>query len=191
MEGYKIFKFADLLLLHIKALSIYKHIHPNHCCFAWSSLSSLLPPRTPQLHNNSASTTNDNHPCGVTAETARELTEQVMRAAGPGVGGHITVRTEAWNSQDGQVKKSENTQSWGGIYIFASYKGYTFKYYTTSLLKFAFHKAPFTYLYTDWEIYICIIMLLKVFKKNKLRWLDRWILSFRLCLGLQNGMEWG
>ncbi|XP_012941023.1 myosin light chain kinase, smooth muscle [Aplysia californica] len=47
------------------------------------------------------------------ADTARELTEQLMRTAGPGVSGHITVKSEAWNSQDGQVSRSEKSQSWG------------------------------------------------------------------------------
>ncbi|KAK3803531.1 hypothetical protein RRG08_019145 [Elysia crispata] len=46
-------------------------------------------------------------------ETARELTEQLMRASGPGVRGQITVKTESWNSADGKVEKSEKTQTWG------------------------------------------------------------------------------
>ncbi|BFZ18190.1 hypothetical protein BsWGS_21229 [Bradybaena similaris] len=45
--------------------------------------------------------------------TARELTEKLMRSSGPGIVGHVTVRTEAWNSTNGLVEKSEKSHSWG------------------------------------------------------------------------------
>ncbi|RUS73862.1 hypothetical protein EGW08_018384, partial [Elysia chlorotica] len=47
-------------------------------------------------------------------ETARELTEQLLRSSGPGVRGQMTVKTESWSSADGQVRRSENTHTWGG-----------------------------------------------------------------------------
>lgn len=50
----------------------------------------------------------------IVEQAAKFLSDKLINAGSPVVGGKITVRTETWNSQDGVTNKSEKTESWGG-----------------------------------------------------------------------------
>lgn len=55
----------------------------------------------------------------IVEQAAKFLSDKLVNAGSPVIGGKITVRTEAWNSQDGVTNKSEKTETWGGSHFFS------------------------------------------------------------------------